>query len=73
MYDELVAKCRCGRPRSEGHLVKCLQRVKQDEHRFEQIKTSDGGKGAQRTDQEGSESTTNRFPVTTAGANYSVD
>lgn len=30
MYSELLAKCRCGRPRAGTHLIKCLQKVKPD-------------------------------------------
>lgn len=28
MYNSLVATCRCGRKKTEGHMIKCLQKVK---------------------------------------------
>lgn len=28
MYNSLVGTCRCGRKKTEGHMIKCLQKVK---------------------------------------------
>lgn len=27
MYESLMAVCRCGRPKTDGHILKCLQKV----------------------------------------------
>lgn len=28
MYQSLMAVCRCGRPKTDGHILKCLQKEK---------------------------------------------
>ncbi|XP_055846459.1 uncharacterized protein LOC129912286 [Episyrphus balteatus] len=47
MFESLVAKCRCGRPRTEGHSIKCLQKV-QNKYFNDDDDNDDGAAGANR-------------------------
>ncbi|XP_055687184.1 uncharacterized protein LOC129792301 [Lutzomyia longipalpis] len=66
MYDNLVKICRCGREKTEGHVLKCLQRVKAKY--IEDIQAS--GSDERNESQKQTTTTSNflrRLPPTSAG------
>lgn len=69
MYNELVAKCRCGRPRTGTHFLKCLQKVK-SESQFEPKRGNETMANGQ-VDNISTDSPDNEmgkpFPVTSSG------
>uniref|UniRef100_A0A1B0CK99 Uncharacterized protein n=1 Tax=Lutzomyia longipalpis TaxID=7200 RepID=A0A1B0CK99_LUTLO len=65
MYDNLVKICRCGREKTEGHVLKCLQRVKAKY--IEDIQASGSDERNESQKQTTTSNFLRRLPPTSAG------
>jgi len=72
MYNSLVAVCRCGRKKTEGHILKCLQRVHNEyldsetEDENDNV-TDDNGKTLTKGKSKGKKKNVQNLPPTSAG------